>query len=155
MTNLYQIFEERFPKDLQQCFIETQDGRNYSYDDLGNTTSAIANTLILSGVTKGDRVIVQVNKTPEAVFVYLACIKIGAILVPLNISYTSSELSYFLDDIEPKVVVCDPSSPMITEDLLSSRDNTTLLMLDSLGKGTLMDNAYKNNEPEYTDWANL
>jgi malonyl-CoA/methylmalonyl-CoA synthetase len=145
MTNLYRLFQEQFPQDLSRCFIETKDGKIYSYEDLINISSAIATAMIEAGVCSGDRVIVQVNKTPEAVFLYLACLKIGAILVPLNISYTSSELSYFLDDIEPRLVVCDPASPMIKDDLLSKQENITLLTLDSQGKGTLIERANDNS----------
>lgn len=145
MSNLYSLFQERFPQDLSRCFIETIDGETYSYEDLINTSAAIANAMAEAAVSPGDRVIVQINKSPEAVFLYLACLKIGAILVPLNISYTSSELSYFLDDIEPRLVVCDPASPMLKDKLLTGRKNINCLTLDGCGKGTLIDSANKAN----------
>ena len=141
MSNLYALFKERFPKNLSQDFIETKEGRKYSYEDLINYTSIIANTMTQAGVSKGDRVIFQVYKSPEAIFLYLACLKIGVISVPLNTAYTAAELSYFLDDIEPELVVCDPESPIIKEKLLSSRSKTPLLTLDKQGKGTLIENA--------------
>jgi malonyl-CoA/methylmalonyl-CoA synthetase len=139
MSNLYALFEERFPADLTQDFIVTKDNKTYSYQDFLSSTSQIAYILNSYKLSKGDRVIFQIKKSPEAVFLYLACLKLGLISVPLNTSYTASELSYFLDDIEPALVVCDPASPFIKEDLLSGRNKTTLLTLDAQGKGTLFE----------------
>jgi malonyl-CoA/methylmalonyl-CoA synthetase len=148
MSNLYTLFKERFPKDLSQNFIETKEGKRYSYHDLTLTTSAIANTMQNAGVKKGDRIIFQVHKSPEAIFLYLACLKLGAISVPLNTAYTAAELSYFLDDIEPALVVCDPESPILTEQLLSKRTKMTLLTLDKQGKGTLIENTIAKNNAQ-------
>jgi len=137
MSNLFNLFKERFPQDLTQTFIETKDGEQYSYQELINLTSTIESTIANAGISKGDRVIFQVKKSPEAIFLYLACLKLGAISVPLNNAYTASELSYFLDDIEPGLVVCDPASPIIKENLLHKRENTNLLTLDKHGTGSL------------------
>ena len=141
MSNLYNLFKERFPQDLTKSFIETKDGKQYSYQELINLTSTYESTMANAGIVKGDRVIFQVKKSPEAIFLYLACLKLGAIAVPLNNSYTASELSYFLDDIEPGMVVCDPASPIIKDKLLHARDRTSLLTLDEHGKGSLFKNA--------------
>jgi len=51
---------------------------------------------------------VQVEKTPEAVFLYLACLRAGLVYLPLNSGYRQSEVEYFLADAEPRVVVSDP-----------------------------------------------
>lgn len=140
MSNLFNLFKKRFPQDLTRTFIETKNGKQYSYQELINLTSTIESTMTNAGIGKGDRVIFQINKSPEAVFLYLACLKLGAISVPLNNAYTASELSYFLDDIEPGLVVCDPASPIIKDNLLHTRDNTSLLTLDKHGKGSLFKN---------------
>ncbi len=148
MTNLYKIFEDRFPSDLKKCFIETKEQKQYSYEDLIHYTSIIASSMINIGINKGDSVIFQVYKSPEAIFLYLACLKLGVISVPLNTAYTASELSYFLDDIEPALVVCDPESPIIKKQLLSKRSKTSLLTLDKYGKGTLIENTTVKNSAE-------
>ena len=72
----------------------------------------------------------------------------GAISVPLNNAYTASELSYFLDDIKPSLVVCDPASPIIKESLLNARDKTSLLTLDKHGKGSLFERIENNSRSE-------
>lgn len=148
MSNLYSLFEERFPQDLTQSFIETSDGKQYSYQDLIHITSTIEFTMVNAGISKGDRIIFQVKKSPEAIFLYLACIKLGAISVPLNNAYTASELSYFLEDIEPSLVVCDPASPIIKESLLHALDKTSLLTLDKHGEGSLFEHIENNSHSE-------
>ena len=62
-----------------------------------------------AGVAPGDRVAVQVEKSPEAMLLYLACLRAGAVYLPLNTAYTPAEIDYFLGDAEPRVVVCDPA----------------------------------------------
>ena len=61
------------------------------------------------GVKKGDRVVVQVDKSIEAVLLYLACLRAGAIYIPLNTAYTPAEVGYFLGDSTPQLFVCTPA----------------------------------------------
>jgi len=146
MSNLYELFEKRFPAELTSDFIKTKDGKVYSYQDLNDRTTQIASFLLSRKLKKGDRIVFQVNKSPEALFLYLACLKLGVISVPLNTTYTASELSYFLDDIEPALVVCDTASPIIKENLLSNSNNIPLLTLDAFGNGSLIESL---NDDEY------
>jgi malonyl-CoA/methylmalonyl-CoA synthetase len=61
------------------------------------------------GVGKGDRVALQVEKTPEAIYLYLGCLRLGAVFLPLNPSYTPAETGYFLTDAETSLYLCDPA----------------------------------------------
>ncbi len=108
--NLYELLQSHFPAERAHAFIELEDGRRYSYGDLEDTSGRYARLLGDLGVVKGDRVAVQVEKSPEAIFLYLACLRAGAIYLPLNPAYTKAEVGYFLGDAEPKVVVCRPES---------------------------------------------
>ena len=110
--NLYKIFEKGFPTN-DKTFIETPEEKIISYGELKKTSAMFANALTDLGVVQGDRVLVQANKSPEVVFLYLACLRAGAIFVPLNTAYTKSELEYFIKDYEPKVEVCDQLSPLL------------------------------------------
>ena len=105
-NNIYSVFQGRFPKDPNAIFIETPDGPQYSYAYLEQETSRIARFLTDQGVHKGDRVAVQVEKSPHVLFLYLACLRAGFVYLPLNTAYTKSELSYFLENAEPTVIVC-------------------------------------------------
>jgi malonyl-CoA/methylmalonyl-CoA synthetase len=92
-----------------KTFIQTETGRTVSYGDLLAQTARYAHVLTELGVKPGDRVAVQVEKSPEAILLYLACIRAGAVFLPLNTAYTLAELDYFIGDSEPALVVCDPA----------------------------------------------
>ena len=67
-----------------------------------------AHVLTAHGAKKGDRVAVQVEKSAENIFLYLACLRAGLVYLPLNTGYTASELSYFIGNAEPRIFVCAP-----------------------------------------------
>jgi malonyl-CoA/methylmalonyl-CoA synthetase len=106
-NHLFDIIQANMP-DSGRCFIETDDGRIITYADLLNQSAQLANLLIEHHVLPGDRIAVQVEKSPAAILLYLACIRAGAVFLPLNTAYTTTELAYFIDDAKPRLVVCDP-----------------------------------------------
>ena len=103
--NLYALFASRFPGDRSQTAIETASGKITSYADLESITARFAGNIAALGVQPGDRVAVQVEKSPEALFLYLACLKAGAVYLPLNSAYQEGEVDFFLADAEPKIFV--------------------------------------------------
>ena len=121
-TNIYNVFTEHFPADLSSIFIETEDGQSWSYADLEMECARLARFLTDAGVKKGERVAVQVDKTPQVLFLYLACLRAGFIYLPLNTAYTENELAYFLDNAEPTVVVCRSSNLASFKQI--AKDNT-------------------------------
>ena len=104
-ANLYALLQARFPQDRSQAALETASGEAYSYSMLEQLTARYAGYLRALGVVPGDRVCVQVEKSPEALFLYLACLQSGAVYLPLNSAYREGEVDYFLGDATPKVVV--------------------------------------------------
>ncbi len=109
-ANLYALLQSRFPQDRTQTALETATGSIYTYAALETTTAHYAGFIRALGVVPGDRVAVQVEKSPEALFLYLACLQSGAVFLPLNSAYQTSEIDYFLGDATPKVVVHQPKS---------------------------------------------
>lgn len=108
--NLYQRFADRFPENAAGArFAEIDDGRRYTYEDVDRVTARFAATLVDLGVEPGDRVAVQVEKSIEALMLYLASVRAGGVFLPLNTAYTANEVEYFLTDAEPRVFFCDPS----------------------------------------------
>jgi malonyl-CoA/methylmalonyl-CoA synthetase len=105
--NLFAKFRAAAPAP-DRIFIKNADGRTITYGDLFDQSGRYANVLCACGVTFGDRVAVQVEKSPEAILLYLACLRLGAVFLPLNMGYTLAELDYFIGDAEPRVVVCAP-----------------------------------------------
>jgi malonyl-CoA/methylmalonyl-CoA synthetase len=88
-----------------RALLTTPGGQRLSYGAMNRLVDRIAAALTHRAVTPGDRVVAQVEKSPEAVALYLACLRIGAVFVPLNTAYTTAEVEYFLGDADPKVAV--------------------------------------------------
>jgi malonyl-CoA/methylmalonyl-CoA synthetase len=109
-ANLYTLFASRFPQDRNACCIETHDGLLYSWGDLERATAKIANLLASLKLPPNARIAVQVEKSPEALMLYLATIRAGYIYLPLNTAYRAAEIEYFVGDAEPAVVVCSPQN---------------------------------------------
>jgi malonyl-CoA/methylmalonyl-CoA synthetase len=107
-VNLYTLLASGFPDDLYGCCIETEDGARYSWNDVERASAMLANLLVRLGLSKGDRIAVQVEKSPEALLLYLATLRAGFVFLPLNTAYQAAEIDYFVGDAEPAVVVCSP-----------------------------------------------
>ncbi|WP_026379420.1 malonate--CoA ligase [Afifella pfennigii] len=108
--NLYSRLAAFFPADAPGTrFAELGEGRTYSYGDVEEVSARFANALLALGVRPGDRVAAQVEKSIEAVMLYLGTVRAGAAFLPLNTAYTPAEIDYFLADAEPAIFVCDPA----------------------------------------------
>lgn len=110
--NLYHLIESRFPADMQARFITLMDGPRqgiwYNYTDLVSISARFAHAMASLGVKRGDRVAVQVEKSAENLFLYLATLRLGAVYLPLNSAYQKGEIAYFLEDSGPALFVCRP-----------------------------------------------
>lgn len=135
--NLYALFQQRFPTDGSAVFMDLPDGTVVTFNALKREAGRMACVLGNAGVTKGDRVAVQIDKSAEAVFLYLACLQIGAIHLPLNTAYTETELEYFLGDAEPRVVVCRPASEAGVRGIAGRTGVGSVFTLGSSGDGSL------------------
>jgi len=133
-ANIYALFQSRFPQLADSVFLEHERGELY-YPQLNSATGTMLSLLDQLGVKKGDRVIVQVDKSAEAVVLYLACLRAGAIFIPLNTAYTPAEVAYFVGDAKPTLLVCRPG----TEDSIAphAQDVAHLLSLGKDGSGSL------------------
>jgi malonyl-CoA/methylmalonyl-CoA synthetase len=107
-ANLYDLLAAGFPLDRSRPAFLLPGGGEISYGALESGAAHLAALLESQGVKPGDRIACQAPKTPEAVMLYLATLKAGAVWLPLNTAYTPSEVRYFLDDAEPALFVTDP-----------------------------------------------
>ena len=105
-ANLFAALRAAFPKDLNSCAAETDSGLQYSWRDLDEATAMVANLLEFLELPKGARIAVQVEKSVEALVLYLATLRAGLVYLPLNTAYQSAEMAYFIEDAKPSVVVC-------------------------------------------------
>lgn len=145
--NLFALFEARFPEDQRHLLMRTPDGRTYSYMEVVDETARMARCLRDMGLRPGSRVTVQVDKSPEAFWLYLACLRAGLVFHPLNTDYQIDELVYFVGNAEPSVIVCDPAREGLFNELIKGRD-CVVLTLDEQGGGTLNE-ASQEMPPEF------
>ncbi|KAA2234873.1 malonate--CoA ligase [Salinarimonas soli] len=126
--------------DPSRPFLVHPDGARTSYGAFLEETGRMANALRDLGVGVGDRVAVQVEKSPAMLVLYLACVRAGAVFLPLNTAYTLPELDYFIGDAEPALVVCDPARREGVEALARPR-GARVETLDAAGTGSLTERA--------------
>ena len=108
--NLFTALQESFPAELDSTAIETDTGLHYSWRDMERASSMLANLLQSLDLPPDSRIAVQVEKSVEAVILYLATLRAGYVFLPLNTAYRSAEIEYFIADAQPAVVVCSPAN---------------------------------------------
>lgn len=140
-ANLYALFASRFPADLETPLLETDEGKTYCYGQIAALSARIANALTARGASPGDRVAAQVEKSPEALALYLACLRGGFVYLPLNTAYQPAEVEYFLGDATPSVFVCRPESEGSMRAIADAAGIGSLLTLGHEGNGTLLEAA--------------
>ena len=139
--NLYSHFRRQIDRHADKELLCTSDGRSYSYADIDALSARLARLLTDLGNAPGDRVSVQVEKTPESLALYLACLRGGFVFHPLNMAYTARELEYFLHNAEPAVVVCDPKNEASLKGIADAAGTRFIFTLDGDGDGSLIDRA--------------
>jgi len=144
-ANLYALFSEHFPSDLSQCCIETHDQRYYTWLDVERASAKLANLLCSLDLSPGARIAVQVEKSPEALILYLATLRAGYVFFPLNTAYQHVEITYFIQDAAPEVVVCSPQNFGWVSQIAFQSGSQHVFTLDApaLGnnRGSLLDRA--------------
>ena len=104
-NNLYKILTASV-KNKKKVFLITEDENPLTYEDIDILSARIAYQLNKLGIEKGDRLVAQVSKSVESLALYLGCLRSGVIFVPLNPAFPLNELQYYLENAEPKIVVC-------------------------------------------------
>ena len=96
----------------------------------------------------GDRVVAQIEKSIDAVALYLACLRGGFVYVPLNTAYTAEEVGYFIGDAEPAAFVYPPERTDKLRPVGELTDVGCLVSLGAEGEGTLAEAAASITEPD-------
>jgi len=112
-ANLYAALRAAFPADLDTTAVETVGaggGLHYSWRDLDRASAMMANLLDSLRLPARSRIAVQVEKSVEALILYLAVLRAGHVFLPLNTAYQAGEIEYFVGNAEPAVVVCSPGN---------------------------------------------
>ncbi|RFB81067.1 malonate--CoA ligase [Methylovirgula sp. 4M-Z18] len=139
--NLFNLIASR-TADPQKIFLTTPEGRDLTYGALFAQSGRFANVLSALGVKTGDRVAVQLEKSPEVIALYLACLRTGAVFLPLNTAYTPHEVDYFVGDAEPALIVCDPTKREAIAPLAEKYRVPALETLGIAQDGSLVETAH-------------
>jgi fatty-acyl-CoA synthase len=81
--------------------------RELTWAELDRRTDAVAAVLATRGVAQGDRVAALLNNCPEFMETVIACMKLGAIFVPLNVRLSPGEIANLISHSDTRVVVTD------------------------------------------------
>ena len=140
-------------------FLIDGSGNSFSFEAFWQLTGQIANLLVSLGVSKGDRVAIQVEKSVKALALFQASTRAGAVILPLNTAYTASELDYFIGDATPAIVVCDGNSFDPISEIAEKHVCKSVLTLNGDETGSLADQAasmsaeFENAVMEWEDLA--
>ncbi len=160
--NLYLRFEQVFHANAERTAIRSADGAaRLTFGDIARGAARYANALAALGVEPGDRVTVQVEKSISNVLLYLAVMKAGAVYQPLNTAYTAAEVAYFVEDAEPKLIVCDPARQSEMRTLADACNVFAVVNVGAQGEGSLaamaasMDDRHETAQRAGSDLAGL
>ena len=108
--NLFELLRRCWEPRTNSTFLRVPGGETHAYGDIDRRSAQFAGALQSVGVEVGDRVVAQIDKSPDAVALYLACLRTGAVFLPLNTAYTPNEVAFFVDDAEPSLVIGRPDT---------------------------------------------
>ncbi|HOB65298.1 malonyl-CoA synthase [Ottowia sp.] len=144
--NLFVALRDAFPADLDTVAVETDNGLHYSWRDLDRATAMVANLLQSLDIPRAadgvpPRVAVQVEKSVEAMVLYLATLRAGFVFLPLNTAYQSAEIEYFIGNAAPAVVVCSSKNFPWVSQIAFKAGTRHVFTLDDDRTGSLLERA--------------
>jgi malonyl-CoA/methylmalonyl-CoA synthetase len=131
MSNFFAELEAGFKNHADQPALILSGQDDWSYAELLLQINRAAAELAAIGAGAGDRVLVQLPKSSENLALYLACLKLGLVYVPLNTGYTAAELDYFVSDAEPVLYVGEQHRSDVVSATLQLRDAERLLVFSN------------------------
>ncbi|MFD3190125.1 malonyl-CoA synthase [Sedimentitalea sp. HM32M-2] len=121
-------------------FLHSEDGGHVTHAAFLAMAARFAHVFRELGAKPGDRLAVQVEKSPEALAIYAACVQAGIVFLPLNIAYTADEVSYFVENSGARILVCDGTRAAALGPVAAGA-GAVLEVLNADGSGSLCDRA--------------
>jgi malonyl-CoA/methylmalonyl-CoA synthetase len=151
--NLFVALRAAFPTDLDATAVETDDGLRYSWRDLDRATAMVANLLQSLDIAPSadgvpPRVAAQVEKSVEAMILYLATLRAGFVFLPLNTAYQSAEIEYFIGNATPAVVVCGSKNFNWVSKIAFRAGTRYVFTLDDDRTGSLLERATHHGDQQ-------
>jgi malonyl-CoA/methylmalonyl-CoA synthetase len=109
--NVFGLFQSAAHAHAERSFLIVDGRPLLTYGEMLSETARAASWLRSIGVGPGDRAIVQAHKSAATVILYLACLRAGVVFIPLNTAYQVGEITYFLSDAAPKLLVVSAGVP--------------------------------------------
>jgi malonyl-CoA/methylmalonyl-CoA synthetase len=108
--NLNHLFDRSFRGRPNEIAVEFH-GQSFSFAQIDDRANRMASLLTARGLVRGDRLCVYLSNCLEFIDLYLACVRLGVIFVPINVLYREREIQHILSDAEPKAVVAREPVP--------------------------------------------
>jgi len=105
-VNLRQFFDLSLAARRDRIGLEWN-GREFTFGEIAQRSDFMAAALTARGLTRGDRVCVYLSNRIELIDLFLACVKMGVIFVPINILYRQREIAHIVEDAGPKLMVTE------------------------------------------------
>ena len=146
MSNAFTQFTQNHQP--EKPFLKSADGEVLAtYADFEAETGRYLGALSALGIKPGDRIAVQVEKSPQVLFLYFACLRGGIIYLALNTAYQKEEIRYFIEDAEPALFVADPAKAAEAAALGAKLVHT----MDRDGTGSLWDLASRSASSDHVE----
>jgi malonyl-CoA/methylmalonyl-CoA synthetase len=150
-ASLFAALRGAFPADLDGTAIESVDAAgdaplHYTWRDLDRATARIANLLDSLALPPGSRVAAKTDKSVEALMLYLAVLRAGLVYLPLNPAYRAAEMTHFIADAEPAVVVCGTADFGWLSKLAFTAGTRHVFTLNGDRSGSLLERASHHGE---------
>jgi len=128
--NFFTSINTNFINNREKILIEEENGKTWTCKEIQKLTAKFSTFFKNHGLKKGSKIIVQAEKSIHCVCIYLSCLKLGIIYVPLNTAYTSNEISYFIETIQPELIFFSEEKKREHEILLSTKPKIKKFILD-------------------------
>src|SRR5438477_4697296 len=135
--NLRNWFDRTFSSRPNEIGLEWA-GKVYTFGEIDARSNRMARTLEARGLVKGDRVCVYLANSIEMIDLYLACVKLGVIFVPINILYRDREMSHIIGDAEPKLLVTEKELPALCEEAARQPSDLPPVQIDGSDPAALV-----------------
>jgi malonyl-CoA/methylmalonyl-CoA synthetase len=145
MANLYSLIAASLRTHATRAVLDSEH-RQFTGTQLDQQVGRYAAALRSLGLASGERLAAQVDKSVDNVVLYLACLRLGAVYLPLNTAYQSSEVEYFLHDARPRMLVTTGARAGELAAAAQRNSVATLLTLDADGTGSLPDRVAAQHE---------
>ena len=117
LADLFALSRHRFPDKPALRFCGPDGDSTLTYAELFDESEALAAGLAARGVAPGDRVAFFFGNRPEFVTAFLAVLRLGAAMVPINLAYRRREIAHLLADSAPRLLLSERAQREVLAEL--------------------------------------